>query len=159
MISKQCLKCGQTASIDPATTPACPHCGAIYSKVEAAAQSQAPLRAGPVSQAYPRATSSVNDADPAEFVETLRGESIYPTFRAVANLLYWCGIALAVIILLGGLSLSMRAGFPAALGGIAGSVLVFVFARVGKEMSLMLADLSDATVRMAARAEKTSPKG
>ncbi len=47
----------------------------------------------------------------------------------------------------------MRAGIAAAIGGVAGAVLVFVLARVGKEMSLMLADLSDATVRMAAHAE------
>ncbi|AOV01871.1 hypothetical protein BI380_11130 [Delftia tsuruhatensis] len=71
----------------------------------------------------------------------------------MANLLYWCGVVLAVLILLGGLSLAMRAGIAAAIGGVAGAVLVFVLARVGKEMSLMLADLSDATVRMAAHTE------
>jgi len=159
VISKQCLKCGQTASIDPSTTLACPHCGAIYSKVEAVAQTQAPRRAVPAAPIRQQTAGDGTDVDPAEFVDTLRAASIYPTFRAVANLLYWCGVVLAVLILLGGLSLSMRAGFPAAIGGIAGGLLVFIFARVGKEMSLMLADLSDATVRMAANAEKASPKG
>lgn len=45
MNSKKCLKCGHVASFEGAVPLACPSCGAIYAKVEAAAaQGAAPVR-------------------------------------------------------------------------------------------------------------------
>lgn len=149
---KQCLKCGHNVQYDAEPPLACPSCGAVYSKVEQALREGLPSRPQPTPKPL-TGRAPTTDVDHHAFASQLREESIYPTFRAVANLLYWCGVVLAVLILLGGLSLAMRAGIAAAIGGVAGAVLVFVLARVGKEMSLMLADLSDATVRMAAHAE------
>lgn len=149
---KQCMKCGHSAQYDADPPLACPSCGAVYSKVEQALREGLPSRPQPTPKPTTTRTQAA-DVDHHVFAAQLREESIYPTFRAVANLLYWCGIVVAVLMLVGGLALAMRAGAAAAIGGVAGAVLVFVFARVGKEMSLMLADLSDATVRMAARAE------
>jgi len=66
---------------------------------------------------------------------------------------YWLGVALAVLIVVGGIFTSFSTGAGAFIGGIVVGALVFVLAKVAKEMSLMLADLSDATVRSAAQAE------
>ena len=60
---------------------------------------------------------------------------------------------------IGGIVTSFTAGASALIGGIAIGALIFVFAQVGKEMSLMLADLSDATIRSAAQTEARRHEG
>ena len=48
---------------------------------------------------------------------------------------------------------STKGSFLGVLAGIGAAAVIALLARVGKELSLMLADLSDAAVRLAARTE------
>lgn len=153
--SKQCLKCGKSTAYEGAEPEACSHCGAIYRKVEETIRNGPPTRpmsAATVSHSRQRYAPPANHI---EFAEVMRAESIYPTFRAVVNIIYWVGVALALLSLIAGLWVSIRSniGPGPAMGGLLVAVLMYIVFRVTKEMSLMLADLSDATVRMAARQE------
>lgn len=150
--SKQCLKCGHTAQYDTDQPISCPSCGAIYSKVEQS------LREGPTPRPRPiarptHALSRSDEPDHHAFAIQLRQESLYPAFRTVVKIAYWLGVLAAVLIAIGGIATSFSTGASALIGGIALGALIFVFAQVGKEMSLMLADLSDATIRSAAQTE------
>lgn len=146
--NKKCLKCGHNAEYSAEPPTACPSCGAVYAKVEQA------MREGPPPRPRPTPTSSPYvKQDHHSFAMQLRQESIYPTFRTVVKIAYWLGVIAAALIAIGGITASFSAGVGALFGGIALAALTFVFAKVAKEMSLMLADLSDATLRTAARAE------
>ncbi|MFG0674220.1 hypothetical protein [Delftia sp. WSY_7] len=149
---KQCLKCGHTAQFEAEQPLACPSCGAVYAKVEQALRDGQAPRPQPVVRT-PTTRLPTTEVDHHAFATVLREESIYPTFRTVVKIAYWIGVLAAICIALGGVMASFSAGLGALAGGIAVGALVFVFAKVAKEMSLMLADLSDATVRTAARSE------
>lgn len=152
--TKPCLKCGKSTPYDGAEPEACAHCGAIYRKVEEA------LRNGPISRpmgsaTLPPAKPRYAPLDHIEFARVMRAESIYPTFRAAVHIIYWVGIVLAMLSVVSGFWISLRSpsGPGPAMGGLLAAVLIYVAFRVTKEMSLMLADLSDATVRTAAHKE------
>ena len=63
---------------------------------------------------------------------------------------------LAAVALLAALIALFKGSVAVGFAGLCGAVLIAVVARVGKEASHMLADLSDASVRLAARAESGS---
>ena len=162
-MNKTCLKCGHPnpkASGDP--LEACPSCGAIYSRVEAAwgvrpngasagAAATAPAHAAPAVPVPPPA-----EADTVgEFAVWMRLESLYPTFRSLVQLVYWLFVALAVVCFAGALVGAWN-GVGAArvgtfFGGLVIGLLFLIVAKVSREMSLMLADLADAAVRIASR--------
>ena len=80
---------------------ACPSCGAIYSRVEAAiagrAAGERPISArGASTFGTGRVSPRADDLDVHAFAEVLRSESLYPTFRSLVKLFYWLFIALAV---------------------------------------------------------------
>lgn len=150
--SKQCLKCGHSAQYDTDQPISCPSCGAIYSKVEQSLREGPAPRPRPVARLTPTLSRS-DEPDHHAFAAQLRQESLYPTFRTVVKIAYWLGVLAAVLVAIGGIVTSFSAGASALIGGIAIGALIFVFAKVGKEMSLMLADLSDATIRSAAKTE------
>ena len=173
---RNCLKCGHAnheASGDE--LEACPSCGAIYSRVEAAwgarpMVSRAPRPTGPAageaaagagaSSPAPSPTSAARGAGAAEvsvevFAERLRLESLYPTFRSLVQLVYWLFVVLAVVCFAGALVGAWN-GVGAArvgtfFGGVVVGLLFLIVAKVSREMSLMLADLADAAVRIASR--------
>jgi len=60
---------------------------------------------------------------------------------------------LAAIVGIGAVVSGFSGSLAAAVGGIVFACLIVIFARFAKEASLMLADLSDAMVRMAERQE------
>lgn len=144
-MQETCIKCGHT---NPATSgadsDACPKCGAIYAKVQQLA-AQVPRR------------SSVTVApvrNRAHFIDRLRDESLYPTFRKVITIFHMLGQVLAVLVFLGGLIGGYKSGSVGAMvGATVAALFMSIFFRVAKEASLMLADMSDATVRMAQQAE------
>lgn len=156
---KTCQKCGHpnpSASGDP--MEACPECGAIYAKA------QPPLRrqeSAASSAAWPPSAPAAplqSNEQTASFIERLRSQSNYPAFRSVVSVMFWLGQALAALVLIGGLisAFGLRAyggSLGTFIGALVFAVLISVFAKVGKEASLMLADMSDATVRMAERQE------
>lgn len=91
-----------------------------------------------------------------EFAEQLRSESLYPAFRTVIKLIYIFGMVLTALVLVAGLFMATKSGPGAAVGGVIAAGLLFVIFKVSKEVSLMVADLSDAAVRLAANAERSS---
>lgn len=152
-MKKQCLKCGlvnENATGDE--LEACPGCGAIYSRVAAAAAAArgvlpTPQGAGPA--ASPRRPVQVG-----AYVTQLRENSIYPTFRQVVNIFAIVGYVLAALVALGALFSLVKVNIGAGLLGLAFAIFLVVVTRMSKEMSLMVADASDALVRMAARQEQ-----
>lgn len=161
-MQRKCLKCGHTNGTSTGDAlEACPQCGAIYSRVEAALAARAagdpraamprPAAASPASQ--PRAPAR-NNVDMRGFAETLRSESLYPTFRSLVKLFYWFWMVLAFCTFAGMLLMVFRGSGIERIGSTIGMVLLSMFfvlmARLTSEMSLMLADLSDAAVRLAA---------
>ncbi|AVO33022.1 hypothetical protein C6570_01190 [Ottowia oryzae] len=84
----------------------------------------------------------------------LRENSIYPTFRQVVNIFAIVGYVLAALVALGALFSLVKVNIGAGLLGLAFAIFLVVVTRMSKEMSLMVADASDALVRMAARTEE-----
>ena len=147
-MKKTCIQCGHINPVaSGADTDACPRCQAIYFKLQQMAEG-APR---PRERAFPTAAPARNQTP---FIERLRDERLYPTFRKVVTIFHVLGQVLAVLVLLGGLIAAYNTGSAGALiGATVGAIFMSVFFRVAKEASLMLADMSDATVRMAARDE------
>lgn len=83
----------------------------------------------------------------------MRATSLYPTFRALTNAAYFFMLVIAVLILIGGIFTFLSKGIGYLIGSVVAALFIYLLARVSRELSLMLADLSDATVRMAARQE------
>ncbi|HOE43144.1 MAG TPA: hypothetical protein PLB25_16165 [Rhodoferax sp.] len=145
-MKKTCIKCNHVnLSATGDDTEACPACGVIYAKA------QPPL-------ARPAVTPSVKRAQRNEpFIDRLRDESLYPTFRQVVTIFHVLGQILAVLFFLGGLVSGYKMGNTGMMvGSTIGAIFMSVFFRVAKEASLMLADMSDATVRLAQRADADS---
>lgn len=162
MHAKQCLKCGHGAAyeLDPPT--ACPGCGAIYAKVEQALRGGAPVRPRAAAQPEieyfsasraPAAAGGAPGVDVHTFARHMRGESLYPVWRRIVGI---CTIVAYVIAAIGAVAslISMQGSINYMLAGLAMSALIAIFAKAGKELSLMVADLSDAAVRMAAANER-----
>ena len=144
---KICAKCNHpNPDATGADTDACPACGAIYAKVQQSfsARAEAPAAA-------PRTAARRGATVP--FIERLRADSQYPTFRQVVGLFSVIGYVLAAIVGIGAVVTGFSGSVAAAAGGIVFACLIVIFSRFAKEASLMLADLSDAMVRMAERQE------
>ncbi|MNV65488.1 hypothetical protein D3C71_1581840 [compost metagenome] len=84
----------------------------------------------------------------------MRSESLYPFWRKLVGLVTILGYILAVIMLIAAFIAMSKASMTAGLVGVGVAIIVAVMTRVGKEASLMLADLSDATVHLAAKSQE-----
>jgi hypothetical protein len=160
---KTCQKCGH---VNPAAMgddlEACPECGAIYSRVAAAMAGtgkatpalEADLRDSRFAARPAGAITGSND-DTHAFAESMRKLSLYPTFRGLVRLIYLAWMLLAVLAALGGVTALFMGSGSTKLGGLVGGVFLTLFfaviAKATSEMALMLADLSDAAVQIAAR--------
>lgn len=162
MNQKKCLKCGHTTSYSDAAPLACEHCGAIYKKVEAAlsgppteasqSTTKPTERPGTQSNQAKRSIFPNQKPDHKQFAETMRGQSLYPTWRELVKWItfFWYGIAVLALV---GTAVSAGVSMPTYIAFLAGAVIV-IFARATKELSLMLTDLADAAVRIAAEKER-----
>lgn len=156
---KQCLKCNHSAAYEGAQPEACPACGAIYSKVEEALQNGTATRPRPQPsapeinyfKAAPTAPGSTGP-DVHAFAEQMRAESLYPAWRKIVGFFTLFGYLVAALVLVGAL-ISGKGSLLAMLAGAGTAAVIALFAKVGKELSLMLADLSDATVHLAAKSQ------
>lgn len=159
MSQKQCLKCGHSVSYQDAPPTACPQCGAVYSKVEAAFAPPAPATVAAREEAR-ASTFGRNqrllddDIDVHDYASQMRRNSLYPMWRLLVNIATYAAYAIAAIIAIGAI-LNDDVGPMVTWGLTLFAALIAVFAKVMKELSLILADMSDATVRMAARGEQT----
>lgn len=152
---KICQKCNHA---NPSATgddlEACPQCGAIYSRVAAAMSARAQgVTAAPPRAAAPRPART--PASSGSFIDRLRADSLYPTFRDLVRVIYFVWMALAAVALLGAVGALVWGSGAARVGGFLMSLFFTLFfaviAKVTKEAALMLADLSDAAVHIAAR--------
>lgn len=153
-MQKTCIKCSHVnAEASGADTDACPVCGAIYAKAQRTLARPAPAPAAELEpQSRPSSPAPVLKREP--FIDRLRAESLYPTFRQVVAIFHVLGQLLAVLVFLGGVVTTYSTGSAGAvIGATVGAIFMSIFFRVAKEASLMLADMSDATVRMAERGE------
>lgn len=154
MNNKKCLKCGHVTTYADQPPLSCPQCGAVYAKVEQALQNPLP-RPTPQPQ-RPIITPRPTKPDPSHhsYAEVMRAESLYPTFRALTNAAYFFMLVIAALALIGGIVAFFSLGIAYLIGSAIAAVFIYLLARVTRELSLMLADLSDATVRMAAEQEQ-----
>lgn len=160
---KICQKCGDAnPSATGADLEACPACGAIYSRVaQAMAAKAAPATASradfPDSRTAARPVSAAvagPSGDVHGFAERLRAASLYPTFRGLVRLIYFVWLVLAAVALIGAVTALLSGSGIARIGGFLGGLFFALFfaviAKVTREAALMLADLSDAAVHIAA---------
>ena len=153
---RRCPKCQH---VNPQSTmdihEACPSCGAIYSRVEAYLRAEKE-RAGPPSRSVIASTLPKSQSvrpntrlvDP-DFVASMRSESLYPTFRALVKLGTWFFYLIAVIAVV--IAFANENSGSLKIGALLGALALVIFATAAKEASLMLADMSDATVIRAAQ--------
>lgn len=157
-MQRTCVKCGHTnPRAIGGSDEACPQCGAIYSKASPSAARPAP-RASGFGGARPSAldTASHQPDDHRAFVRDMRARSLYPTVRAFVNIGFYVGVFIALVVVLGGAVGAFRSGGSMFTLLIAAGIaaVIALIALAWREISLMLADLSDAAVRMAAAAER-----
>lgn len=167
MSEKTCKKCGHTATYNGLEPQSCPACGAIYAKVEEALRAAADARANrnaaaaaaaqnsrlPSAQAADMQRDARGMVDVHAYAAGMRDDSLYPFWRKLVGIVTILGYILAAILLIAAFITISKASVTAGLVGIVLALFVAVMARVGKEASLMLADLSDASVRLAAHRE------
>ncbi len=173
MPAETCLKCGH---VNPATTgtqtDACSQCGAIYSRVKAAMASGQTVRpAKPVDsgfQAHSDAPVSAPLSAPSKapvrpvavggggpYIDRLRSHTQYPTFRTVVRLGLFFGYLLAVCALIGGAFSAFRSSgsvWHLLIGAGAGAFL-YLLTRIWFELTVMIVDIADASVRTAENSE------
>lgn len=153
MSVKVCLKCRHKTPFEGTPPLACESCGAIFSKVEEA------MRQGPASRpatpakpaAAPRTPKSREQI--ANYAHELRQDSLYPTWRELVKwgTRLWYAAAIIGLVVT---AVSTRMAFLPMLGAFGVALVVIIFARATKELSLMLTDLADAAVRQAAHLER-----
>lgn len=158
MSQKQCLKCGHSVSYQDAPPTACPQCGAVYSKVEAAFAPPAPATVAAREEARASTFGRTqrlldDDIDVHDYASQMRRNSLYPTWRTLVTIVTLASYALALLILISSIY-GLNNASMMAVPGLVASFFIAIVAKAMKEVSLILADMSDATVRMAARAEQ-----
>ena len=160
MSEKTCRKCGHVATYSGMEPQSCMECGAVYRKVEEAMQQASE---GRFSQ-LPRASVSAQlaagrggERRPAVagvhgFAEQMRSDSLYPFWRKLVGIATVLGYVLAGFMMVGAVVTLFRGAVGAGIGGMVAAALIAFMVRMAKELWLMLADLSDASMRIAARA-------
>ena len=159
--SRQCLKCGHIGTFGSLrVAQACPSCGAIYDKVDAARREAVPAPA-PTALPEPTLVSAAPASRPASpatpsrehFIEQLRARSNYPAFRRVVGVIEILFYILAGGTFVAGIitAFAFERSAPMIIGSTLMAIFFYVVGRVGKEVSLMVADMSDAAVHMAER--------
>jgi hypothetical protein len=171
--ARTCHKCSHIHPLaQNSDTEACPQCGAIYARVEAAllagklrSASTSPPSSVDADSVMPSAwpTSNGRPRSPTRgrktpFIETLRDQSHYPTVRSMLQIFTLVGY---VLWGLGGgaavIGAIMARQTMLAFGIAFLTLLMIVIIRVSKELVLMLADLSDAAVFTAAALSRSDP--
>lgn len=145
-MQRTCPKCGhRNEAATGGANEGCPKCGAIYAKATPGRASVSPRAALPFGH-----TRSGPGIGLARFAESVRAETLYPNFRAVANVGHWFGILAAVLIGGGALLAARDSGVSATVVGLAVAVLVALLSRAAREGGHMFADMADAVMRTAA---------
>lgn len=84
-----------------------------------------------------------------QYLEAIRANSCYPTFRGFVQIFTLLGYLVAAVVAIAGF-------FTGQIGtmilAFAGAIIVALLIRVGKEMSLMLADIADVAIDSSSKA-------
>lgn len=89
-----------------------------------------------------------------QHVARIRGQSSYPVFRAVINILTIFLYILAGVIALASIYMAGERSDPRLLVGLLVALLQGVFAKVFQEVSLMVADIADSILDLHSRYEQ-----
>jgi predicted RNA-binding Zn-ribbon protein involved in translation (DUF1610 family) len=153
---RSCKKCGH---LHPQAThtelEACPKCGAIYSRVEAAIKEgrftayTKPAPVAPQDAPAPTKTSTTKQINTKPFIEVLRSQTNYPNFRAFVNLCTGLGYLVAAVCAIGAILALTTGNMLGATVGICAAIFIVVVSKFGKESFSMLADLSDSAAIIA----------
>lgn len=174
MSTRKCMKCGHVAPSENGEPQACPACGAIYLKVEEALRAASDSRPGsrnedlsqPARHSQAMRQSSETrfqrsrkvdgdeDVDVHDFAKRMRAESLYPTWRQLVVIYKWLGYAIALFIFGAGIVMLFTKGAGFSTFPLIGGVITAIVVKAMVELSLMMADMSDASVRMAAQREQ-----
>jgi hypothetical protein len=152
MNQRKCLKCGHATQYETVAPEACNSCGAVYHKVEEA------MRGGPASRPAPSRAPAYRPPprnNPiADYAEAMRSDSLYPTWRELVKWATWLGYLIAALVTIGGVIALKEGHIKSGGGALAAAVFIVILARVWRELSLMVADLADASVRQASNTER-----
>jgi predicted RNA-binding Zn-ribbon protein involved in translation (DUF1610 family) len=173
---RSCKKCGHLhLQATHAELEACPECGAIYSRVEAAIKEgkfvaftqqipkpklvplpiavpePTPQAAAPIAPPIPPTPKQI---DTKPYIEVLREQSNYPNFRAFVNFCTGFGYLVAAVFAIGGIIGSVTGNMSGAIIGICAAFFIVIISKFGKESFSMLADLSDAAAILAENSTK-----
>lgn len=147
------LTCPKCHHVNPAATgrtdEPCPSCGVIYAKAIASAVRSVGAP-GDTAPGRPRRGPGKATRAEGNFIDELRADSAYPAFRTVVSVATVLGYLVAACMALGAVIAAWPMEKPGLLAvGLLMAAVIFVITRVFKEMWFMLADMSDATIRMA----------
>ncbi|MFC7461547.1 hypothetical protein [Hydrogenophaga defluvii] len=84
---------------------------------------------------------------PNEYLNHIRNQSAYPTFRAFIQIIHIIVIIIAAGIAVSGLFISKEAIIPLILLG----ALIYIAGKIATEVSLMVADTADSTIEKGSR--------
>ncbi len=82
-----------------------------------------------------------------EYLNHIRNQSAYPTFRAFIQIIHIIVIIIAIGIAISGLLISKEAIIPLILLG----ALIYISGKIATEVSLMVADTADSTIEKGSR--------
>jgi hypothetical protein len=148
---KQCLKCNHSAAYEGAQPEACPACGAIYSKVEDTLRNGPPARRRQEDSTPSRLSDTALDVH--VFAEQMRAASLYPAWRGIVGIFAILGYVVAALAAIGAIVATLKVSWLSGLVGLGVAAFIAIITKVSKEASLMLADLSDAAVHLAANSQ------
>ncbi len=149
---RMCMKCGHVDRTEP-TPEACPKCHTAYPRptMSTPSTSRAARQTGEFASSTLRRGPSDEGGRRRQFLSAIRAQSHYPAFRAIVGLFHWLLIAVAVIALVSAL---LSGDGLAIAGALTGGAILVIVARVGRDVSLMMADLTDTTVWMAEQQQR-----
>ena len=98
------------------------------------------------------AVANVLRMQETQHLAELRERSAYPMYRALVRLLASLGVLLALVVFVAGWWAASSLGYSGAfVGGAVAALLLVVATFVVREVLLMVADRTDATLQLAAR--------
>ena len=174
---QSCMECGAVyRKVEEALRAAQESAAKVQTQTEMRAQMQAQARAEASEEAHARAQAAQSNSrfaasvldggsDVHTFARYMRNDSLYPVWRKLVELGLWIGYVAAASIASTSAFLiyNQYKAYDGLWGsgwwGLLAAAALVVIARAGKEVSLMLADLSDASVRLAARSSGSAGSG
>ena len=81
------------------------------------------------------------------YLQKIRANSAYTTFRVVVNVVQWLFVIAGVVLIVG----SFYANDNGTFFGLVFGFSLILIGKVGKQSTVMLADIADATIDMASK--------